>query len=82
MRMHREMIKRYTTHLTSGIGVTEEDPKEGKALIRTIFHAILFEMSMVTRAAYPDTEALVESRSWEQTTGGVITPKRREYRWR
>ena len=26
MRMHREMIKRYTTHLTSGIGVTEEDP--------------------------------------------------------
>lgn len=36
---------------------TEENPAEGKALIRTIFAAILFELSMVTRPAYHDTEA-------------------------
>ena len=35
--------------------MTEEDPSEGKALIRTIFAAVLFELSMVTRPAYPDT---------------------------
>lgn len=35
---------------------TEEDPAEGKALIRTIYEAVLFELSMVTRPAYPETE--------------------------
>lgn len=35
---------------------TEEDPSEGNALIRTIFAAILFEMSLVTRPAYAETE--------------------------
>lgn len=34
---------------------TEEDPDEGNALIRTIFAAILFELSFVTRPAYPNT---------------------------
>ncbi|QDY69320.1 HK97 family phage prohead protease [Qingshengfaniella alkalisoli] len=35
--------------------VTEEDPEEGNALIRTIFAAVLFEMSIVTRPAYDET---------------------------
>lgn len=34
---------------------TEESPSEGNALIRTIFAAVLFELSMVTRPAYPET---------------------------
>lgn len=36
---------------------TEENPAEGNALIRTIFAAVLFELSMVTRPAYQDTQA-------------------------
>jgi len=39
----------------------EEDPEEGDALIRTIFAAILFELSMVTRPAYHETEASLRS---------------------
>lgn len=49
---------------------TEEDPAEGNALIRTIFAAILFELSVVTRPAYDETE--VEARA--RTAGGVIIP--------
>ena len=54
--------------------VEEEDPKEGTALIRTIFEALLFELSVVTAAAY--SEAQVEARSWHLTTGGLATPRR------
>lgn len=36
---------------------TEENPAEGNALVRTIFAAVLFELSMVTRPAYRDTQA-------------------------
>lgn len=39
----------------------DEDPSEGNALIRTIFAAVLFELSMVTRPAYQDTEASLRS---------------------
>ena len=46
----------------------EEDPAEGMALIRTIFAALLFEMSLVTAPAYK--EAAVE----ERTAGGLILP--------
>ena len=35
--------------------VTEEDPREGRALIRTIFQALLFELSIVTQPAYQET---------------------------
>ena len=35
--------------------VTEEDPREGRALIRTIFQALLFELSIVTSPAYQET---------------------------
>lgn len=50
--------------------VTEEDPAEGNALIRTIFAALLYEISMVTVPAYKETE--VEERNWKLTAGGVI----------
>ncbi|WP_305097480.1 HK97 family phage prohead protease [Croceibacterium aestuarii] len=36
---------------------TDEPPAKGNALIRTIFAAVLFELSMVTRPAYLETEA-------------------------
>lgn len=38
----------------------EEDPKQGNALIRVIKAAVLFEISLVTRPAYEETE--VEAR--------------------
>lgn len=46
--------------------VTEEDPTEGRALIRTIREAILFELSLVTRPAYSETE--IEARNWTPTS--------------
>lgn len=62
--------------------VTEEDPSEGMALIRTIFAALLYELSIVTRPAYP--EAQIEARSWSVTGGGVLVPGQRHpaQRWR
>jgi len=42
--------------------ITQEDPKKGNAVIRTINAALLFELSAVTRAAYP--EAQISARSW------------------
>lgn len=54
--------------------VEEEDPAEGKALIRTIFAAVLFELSAVTRPAYDETQ--IDQRSWELSQGGVAMPKR------
>ena len=49
--------------------VFEEDPAEGDALVRQINDAILFELSLVTRPAYPETQ--VEARSWELTHTSV-----------
>jgi len=62
--------------------VTEEDPAEGMALIRTIKAALLYELSIVTRPAYPEAE--VEARNWDITGGGVAVPAKRKgaYRWR
>lgn len=45
--------------------VEEEDPAEGNALIRTIRSALLYELSIVTRPAY--SESQVESRNWNLT---------------
>lgn len=42
--------------------VSEEDPNLGTALIRTIFAALLYEISLVVVPAYKDTE--VEARTW------------------
>lgn len=57
--------------------VEEEDPAEGMALIRTIKAALLYELSVVTRPAYP--EAQVELRSWAPTSRPVLP---RFLRWR
>lgn len=46
--------------------VEEEDPAEGRALIRTVNEALLFELSIVTRPAYKESE--VEARNWNVTT--------------
>lgn len=69
--------------------VEEEDPAEGTALIRTIFAALLFEMSMVCVPAYKETEIeerQLEMRSWAVTGGGVMLPdaglRRTLNRWR
>jgi len=60
---------------------TDEDPSEGNALIRTIYAAILFELSMVTRPAYPETQA--DLRSFNP---GIIAPPAPRFdarrRWR
>ncbi|WP_417709772.1 HK97 family phage prohead protease [Roseibium aggregatum] len=59
--------------------VTEEDPSLGTALIRTIFAALLYELSLVTRPAYDETEVEAEERS----AGGIILPKPHPLkRWR
>jgi len=42
--------------------VTQENPKQGTAIIRTINAALLFELSAVTKAAYPDAQ--IEARNW------------------
>lgn len=74
--------------------VDEEDPAEGIALIRTIFQALLFELSVVTAAAYVEAaleaeDERDESRSWTPTTGGILVPsdhgtgiQRAMHRWR
>ncbi len=43
--------------------VEEENPAEGRALIRTIRQAVLYELSAVTRPAYSETD--IQSRNWE-----------------
>ena len=56
--------------------VTEEDPSEGDALIRTIFQALLYEISLVVVPAYKETE--VEARSWTVNPGKLILPETAE----
>ncbi len=58
--------------------IEQEDPGEGNAIIRTIFAALLFELSAVTKPAYP--EAQIAARSWD-----VAQPPRKQHpalRWR
>jgi len=64
--------------------IEEEDPSEGTAIVRTINDAILYELSLVTRPAYDQTQ--VEARNWKPTahreincTDARLNPK---FRWR
>lgn len=63
---------------------TEEDSDLGRAMIRTIFAAILFELSLVTRPAYHDTN--VDLRAWEKSANIADLPMRNSAqalrRWR
>jgi len=63
--------------------VEEEDPSEGRALIRTIREAILFELSLVARPAYSETE--IEARNWSlgpASKTGHYNPYEGIVRWR
>lgn len=60
--------------------IEDEDPKLGTAIIRTIFAALLYEMSIVTRPAY--SQAQIEQRNWNVTDGGVAVPVHPLNRWR
>ncbi len=65
--------------------VTEEDPREGRAMIRTINQALLYELSIVTRPAYSDSyveaadELEEEEEAEEEEARSIIVPA---YRWR
>ncbi len=43
--------------------IEDENPAEGTAIIRTVLQALLYELSIVTRPAYP--EAQIEARNWQ-----------------
>lgn len=62
--------------------IEEEDPAEGRAIIRTVLEALLYEFSAVTRPAYP--EAQIEARNWETAgaSGGHLVRRPAAYRWR
>lgn len=59
-----------------------EDPKLGDAIIRTIHAAVLFELSLVTRPAYPETG--VDLRNWQHGARAWTVPIGRNHaaRWR
>lgn len=50
------------------------DPENGahNAIIRTVLAALLYELSIVTRPAYDETQ--IEARSWTPTETGLIRP--------
>lgn len=66
--------------------IDENGERRFGALIRTIFAALLYELSVVTAAAYDEAE--VEARNWTPTAGGVLVPapdaalRRTLNRWR
>lgn len=59
--------------------IRPEDGMHG-ALIRTVHEALLFELSIVTRPAYP--EAQVEARCWTPTKAASVVAPAARFRWR
>ena len=55
----------------------DEDPEEGRAIIRTLNDVLLYELSIVTSPAYKD--AYVETDKVAEKRSSVIVP---QYRWR
>lgn len=51
--------------------IEDEDPSLGDAIIRTIHQALLYELSIVTRPAYQESE--VEARSWSSPRSRMVT---------
>lgn len=68
--------------------IRPEPPSEGRAMIRTILAALLYEFSLVTLPAYDETEIAEEEGEEpeeERSAGGIILPRRRALavtRWR
>ena len=60
--------------------VEEEDPSQGQALIRTVFAALLYELSVVTRPAYQDAQ--IEARNWTPAPRLFIPKRTAIERWR
>lgn len=58
------------------------NPEEGEhnALIRTVHAALLYELSIVTRPAYPESQ--VEARNWKPEPLQPVANIRRAYAWR
>lgn len=52
--------------------IEDEDPRLGDAIIRTVMHALLFELSIVTRPAYSESE--VEARRWTSPSDAWVRP--------
>lgn len=55
--------------------VVREDPSQGNALVRIINAAILFELSLVTRPAYQDTEVQAEDNSSTAQARSLVVPE-------
>lgn len=57
--------------------IEDEDPEEGRAIIRTLNDVLLYELSIVTAPAY--REASVETDTVAEKRSSLILP---QYRWR
>lgn len=57
--------------------IEDEDPEEGRAIIRTLNDVLLYELSIVTSPAYK--EASVETDTVAEKRSSIIVP---QYRWR
>jgi HK97 family phage prohead protease len=69
--------------VTKAEETTEEDPAEGTALVRTIYEAVLFELSLVTRPAYPETDVVLRSkREIDKAAAQARYRRSAAWRWR